>query len=347
MRKSYLEELIEKQRNITQECRNFTNSVLEEWKKELRFLNHEGQSTESLPEPDNQALILFKEAAKEEAKNAASKVLKLADPKKLIRKYNLTPSDCKAINRWRSNPPPKNISKYTGLPKRARRAIVETDKIVDKEVKSTLELYKLISPHTFCFVPPNKQIHPSLLEEFMSQYLLNTKNFRDDGHFIKSEPVIIHDEDNHKVDLMLYLSKDEPGLKLKFYSKHRENCKTADILDLEARFKGNEFLDIVHYHVTKPFTVKKILEKDSEIPCFFELSHVLESGTVRMRHRFARRKEEFKYTDEKATTDSIKAMQLWKKFPIVAGGSFFTIALNIIANNPKYESLQYHFTNGN
>jgi hypothetical protein len=345
MTESYFKKIKEKHEHEKTRARDFTKDTIKKWQEGIKFLDHQGNPTNSLREPDNQAIILFKKAAEAEARKVSSKIICLSRPERLIKKHKLTPTDCKSLKKWQSSAQGK--SRYLGLTKRARRAVVEIDRAITKEMKNVLDLYKMISPHTHCFVPPERQVHPSKLEKIMAYHLFDEQNYQNDNGYVKSDRFLIHDREDHEVNLKLYLSKRNPSLRLKFYVKNKSHADKKDILDLEAKFQGNRFLDIVHYHVVKDYTHNKLLEEEGEedtnVPHFFELSHYLETGAVKMRHRLDKKDEEFHYTNEDATINSVKAMQLWKKFPIVAGGSLFTIALNVIANDPKYEALQFHY----
>ena len=254
---------------------------------------------------------------------------------------SLTHTDLKSLVKWCGT----ESHDYSVLKtKRTHRVVDEFKKVMD-ELHSGISLYNMIAPHTFCFAPFDESRDRSVLENKMNDRFLDSKSLLDAGAgWVHTGRTRIYTCNEHSINLGLYLSTDKHGLKIKFYSKHSDEEGSSDILDVEANFVGNKYLGVVHYHVIKPCTLKRLSETDKTgitFPYFFEMSLTPRNGKVRIKHCLENRGEKSILTEKESLKNSFKALQLLDDYPVVSGGTWFAEAINVIRNEPKYEALQH------
>ena len=229
-----------------------------------------------------------------------------------------------------------------GLKGATLRAIEAVNKLSEK-VDEPLDLYKLLCPHTFCFAP-FQETDRSTLEARMAQLhdTLSAYTQHRDGSWLRSSTVTVYKDGSHSVGLCGYLARKYPCFKLKLYAVHKGADGTEDKLDVEAQFEGNNFVDIIHYHVEKPYTRRRLMEEAGEhhqdIPVKIVISKSPRTDAVHVEDYVPL--SDMKVTHKDKIESKIAVLEDWKEHPIMVGGALFAAAIDIVRKERAFAELQ-------
>jgi len=313
------------------------------WKGRSIFLDNDDSVGDCVKGENNQAIEQLETAIIEETRRIRDKRIRIMDRWKKAFK----PVDTKSYQRWRENPPGPYEPRYKGLSKRAVQRQKELD-AADSRAQQIITFYKLISPHTFCFVPFSSQEDRNGLEKAL-QPLFDTAQYKPKGsNWVATDPLYVFRDPSHRhyAHVTGYVAQDRKCFKLKYVARHTGNTGKTDKLDVEAEFEGNKFVQIAHYHVEKPQTMQSIVLEDEEqhnVGTHFEVSISRNSGITRHEYTTADGTVHSHLADRERLADWLKVFSIWHTHPVVVGGALFKDAISILQRDTRLEVIQMHY----
>ncbi|MBI5804334.1 hypothetical protein HY450_03760 [Candidatus Pacearchaeota archaeon] len=298
------------------------------------ILDNNGNFVDNLKDEDNRAIEIFKKELIKTGKQIALRYLERV----MNVARDFSPHDFKYLEEICDNRAHSIQRKKSSRIKRFSELIG----MVKKETISLGTLYSIISPLTFCFVPFKSEDRSSL-EKKVCQ-LLDTNSYTPSrrGGELESPKVLIYSSSGHNADITCYIHTTYPRLKIKLFSSRWMN-DIRDKLDVEAQFVNQAFDGIVHYHVAKPYTLRKFFNEDLNSyknDAEVEITRHPRTGNIVMRGN-KKTSDERIFLHEDCARDTFFDLRWWSKNPVVAGGNLFETLIDVVKQNPKFEALQH------